>query len=80
MQISVPSAAILEGPHVNWRHVDGPLMTWAGQLHWLTWRERILIALMMTTVDRLACRRWPQIDGIRKTLRNQANIDAMLAD
>ena len=28
-------------PHINWKHVDGPLLrTSDGQLHWLTWRER----------------------------------------
>ena len=27
---------------INWKHIDGPLMYLTnGQLHWLTWRERI---------------------------------------
>jgi len=41
MTVSVPKEAIASGPSVNWKHVDGPLMTWAGHLHWLTWGERM---------------------------------------
>lgn len=57
--VSVPNEAITEGPHVQWGHVDGPLMTWAGHLHWLTWGERISIWLRLTTVDKIASERWP---------------------
>lgn len=29
-------------PYVKWDHIDGPLLICRdGQLHWLTWRERI---------------------------------------
>lgn len=29
-------------PKINWKHIDGPLLyTSDGQLHWLTWRERL---------------------------------------
>ncbi|MGY4222711.1 hypothetical protein ACVMIH_000072 [Bradyrhizobium sp. USDA 4503] len=29
-------------PSINWKHVDGPLLYCSdGQLHWLTWSERI---------------------------------------
>jgi hypothetical protein len=29
-------------PSINWNHIDGPLLYCSdGQLHWLTWRDRI---------------------------------------
>jgi hypothetical protein len=29
---------------MNWKHIDGPLMYHSnGQLHWLTWRERLAL-------------------------------------
>ena len=41
-------------PHVQWNHLDGPLMTLSdGRLHWLTWRERIALWLGWTTVERV---------------------------
>ena len=63
--VSVPVEAITAGPHVTWEHIDGPLMSWAGQLHWLTWRERLRIFFRRATVDQIACERWPHLATIR---------------
>ncbi len=31
-------------PLLNMKHIDGPLLTFRdGQLHWLTWKERVLV-------------------------------------
>lgn len=68
MSIQVQPAAIIEGPHINWRHVDGPLMTWAGNLHWLTWMERVRLSLRLATVDDVARERWPRLSAMRETL------------
>jgi hypothetical protein len=65
-QIGVPLSAIMGGPHVTWKHVDGPLMTWAGELHWLTFRERLRIFFRRATVDQIACERWPHLAKLRK--------------
>lgn len=62
---AVPVSAVTGGPHVNWKHVDGPLMTWAGHLHWLTLGERLRIWLGWTTVDDVACTRWPKLAALR---------------
>ena len=66
--VSVPRKAITNGPSVQWNHIDGPLMTWAGQLHWLTWKERMMIDLGVTTVDLVAERHWPHLARHRAAL------------
>lgn len=39
-------------PSMNWKHIDGPLMYHSdGQLHWLTWRERLALLFRCTTVE-----------------------------
>jgi hypothetical protein len=58
--ISMPTEAFIEPPHVQWTHIDGPLMSWAGHLHWLTWRERLAIWLRLTSVEATAQKHWPQ--------------------
>jgi hypothetical protein len=63
--VFVQTSAITDGPHVEWRHVDGPLMTWASHLHWLTLSERVRIWVGLTTVDRVACSRWPRLAVLR---------------
>lgn len=68
MNIAVPKAAILAGPDVTWCHVDGPLMHWAGYTHWLTFWERLLIWLRLSTVDKVACYRWPHLAALREEL------------
>lgn len=55
----VPVEDLMKGPQVQWNHVDGPLMTWAGRMHWLTWGERLRITLRLTSVEKLASERWP---------------------
>lgn len=69
--ISVPGRAVAEGPVVSWRHVDGPLMTWAGQMHWLTFRERLRICFGLATVDGIAAERWPYLAALREELRRR---------
>jgi hypothetical protein len=55
----MPRMAYLDNPHVNWEHIDGPLMTWAGQMHLLTLRERIALWFKMTTIEAIAQKHWP---------------------
>lgn len=59
--IGVPKKAITNGPYLNRRHVDGPLLSWAGRMHWLTWRERLALFFRFETVDEVACKRWPDL-------------------
>lgn len=66
--ISVPHEAITSGPDVNWRHIDGPLMFWAGELHWLTWSERFSMWLGVQTLDQVAEKRWPHLAKSRRFL------------
>lgn len=69
--MSVPKEALIAKPHINWRHIDGPLMTWAGQMHWLTFGERIALAVKMTTATELAERLWPHLAKIKRFHRLQ---------
>jgi hypothetical protein len=68
MTVSIPVEAITRGPNVEWRHIDGPLMTWAGNLHWLTWRERLALWLRLTTVDAVAVKLWPYLAQCRANI------------
>lgn len=70
--VYVPNEAITEGPQVQWNHIDGPLMTWTPHIHWLTWGERIRLALRLTTIDELACDRWPYMAMRRAELRDRS--------
>lgn len=41
-------------PHINWKHIDGPLLTCRdGTPHWLTYRERIAMFFGRTTIEAL---------------------------
>jgi hypothetical protein len=41
-------------PSVVWKHIDGPLMYHSdGQLHWLTWRERLALWFGLMTEDEI---------------------------
>ena len=41
-------------PHLQWKHVDGPLLVCHdGSMHWLTWWERICIYFEWKTVEEL---------------------------
>lgn len=49
-------------PHINRKHVDGPLLVYSdGQLHWLTWRERIALAFGQTDANALQRKRRPEL-------------------
>jgi len=74
MHVSVPSKAITSGPNVVWKHIDGPLMQWAGSMHWLTLGERLRIFLRLATVDQIGCERWPELARVRK-LAHSAKLD-----
>lgn len=58
-QASVPYDALLAAPTVQWKHIDGPLLHWAGHMHWLTLGERLWLWLGWTTVEALAQEHWP---------------------
>lgn len=49
-------------PFINAKHVDGPLLIYSdGQLHWLTWRERIAHAFGLTDAWEIQCKRRPDL-------------------
>jgi len=74
--VQVPHSAILEGPHVNWKHIDGPLMSWAGEIHRLTLKERADIWLFgQKMVDDIASRRWPHLVRLREGLSRTTSQD-----
>jgi hypothetical protein len=66
--VQVPNESITAGPSVQWNHIDGPLMFWAGLMHWLTWRERFSIWIGRRTVDEVACERWPHLARTRAAI------------
>ncbi len=66
--VSVPVEAIEAGPYIQWDHIDGPLMTWAGQMHWLTWGERLALTVRYKTADEIAASRFPNLQRIRSNL------------
>ena len=59
MQISVSREACLAPPEIMWGHIDGPMISWACYVDWLTWRERLMLWAGLTDVERLAWKRWP---------------------
>lgn len=65
--------AILAGPDVVWNHVDGPLLSWAGQLHWLTPWQRLQLWLGLETLDDVAEKRWPYLAEARRLLREMGH-------
>jgi hypothetical protein len=41
-------------PHINWNHIDGPLLTCRdGTPHWLTLQEILWMKLGFTNIDQL---------------------------
>jgi len=56
--VSVPKEAFDALPEVQWRHIDGPLMTWAGHAHWLTWGERFMLFFGATDLETIAFQRF----------------------
>lgn len=63
--VGVPRDALDDAPHITWRHVDGPLMTWAGRMHWLTWQERFLLWIGRETPESIAAKRFPAFKRLR---------------
>lgn len=57
--VGIPLEALKAAPRVNWKHVDGPMLMWAGSVDWLTWRERIALWFGRESVESLAQKRWP---------------------
>lgn len=66
MHVYVPIKAIEAGPEMVWKHIDGPLLCWAGEMHWLTPGERVRIFFRLATVDQIACERWPHLAKLRQ--------------
>lgn len=62
---SVPAGVsfpISSRPHINRRHIDGPLLTFRdGQMHWLTMWERILLALGLMDAEKLELKLRPNL-------------------
>ena len=76
-QVSVQ--AVVDGPSVKWGHIDGPMLTWAGNAHWLTWRERLRVFLHLASVDQIGCERFPWLAKQRIKLiitAHAADVDA----
>jgi hypothetical protein len=71
-RVSMPIEAFYADPHIQFNHIDGPVMTWAGLSHWLTWRERFALCFGRTSVEILANKRFGRNAAIAK-------IDADLA-
>jgi hypothetical protein len=71
--VLVPVEAVTDGPSVTWKHIDGPLLRWAGSMHWLTFRERLRIFLRLATVDEVACERWPHLARLREKHTRKAS-------
>jgi hypothetical protein len=41
-------------PHINFRHIDGPLLTFSdGQMHWLSVAERVMVRLRLHNAESL---------------------------
>lgn len=58
MSVSMPKEALEAAPEVQWNHVDGPMMHWAGRCHWLTWEERIMLFFRFTNIETIAFQRF----------------------
>lgn len=49
-------------PYINTSHVDGPVLTYSnGQMHWLTFWERVALALGWTSAARIQEKRRPDL-------------------
>lgn len=71
VKYGVPVQSSLDGPWVQWNHCDGPALHWAGNIDWLTWRERLAIFFGRKTVDEVACERWPFMERARALAARQ---------
>ena len=70
--ISVLSQSIIDGPQLVKRHIDGPYITWAGFIKWLSFKERFMIWKGYKTVDDVAAKEWPELVELRENLMNDA--------
>lgn len=59
-------------PHLQRNHIDGPLLhARSGELHWLTWGERLRLWLGRTDAECLELERFPHlVPGSTRTIRN----------
>lgn len=73
-EVHAPVNGITDAPRVQWNHCDGPLMTWCGELHWLTWGERLRIALGFATERDIAYRRWPHLAKLHTTYKRLGDL------
>lgn len=49
-------------PRIQWEHVDGPVLIYSdGQLHWLTWREKIACLFAFTDAETLQKKHRPEL-------------------
>lgn len=51
------------------KHIDGPILTWAGHIHWLSWKERFAIWAEWETAESLAQKHWPRRCGFTSNQR-----------
>lgn len=72
--VHVSVDAVSEAPHVQWNHIDGPLMTWCGEMHWLTWGERLRIWLCISNVRSIAYKRWPHLAKLHTTYKRLGDL------
>lgn len=49
-------------PSIQSNHIDGPVLFFRdGQMHWLNWRERFLLAIGFTDAEKLERKRRPNL-------------------
>jgi hypothetical protein len=70
--VGVPLSALMRGPEVQWLHIDGPYITWCGQIEWLKFREIIWILLRLASVDEVGILHWPNLGVKRNWHRRHA--------
>lgn len=66
--VGVPREAVTDGPYLQRNHIDGPLLHWAGHMHWLTIRQRAALFFGLVTLDAIAVQQWPHLARIRRGL------------
>lgn len=71
---------ILSEPCVQWDHIDGPLLTWAGNCHWLTWGERLALFFRLEAAEQIAARKWEWLWSERRLLLEAARATPTPAD
>jgi len=64
-EVSMPYQAILDDPYIR-KHIDGPILCWAGRMHWLTLRERLLLWLGLSSAFSVADQVWPDMMELKK--------------